>query len=74
MTSPRISDLTVVEFKQLVRETIAQSLAELLGDPDEGLALRDGLAKALRRSVDEVSAGGPTRSLADVAQEFALRK
>ena len=45
MTSPRISDLTVVEFKQLVRETIAQSLAELLGDPDEGLALRDDLAK-----------------------------
>ena len=47
MTSPRISDLTVVEFKQLVRETIAQSLAELLGDRDEGLALRDDLAKAL---------------------------
>ena len=74
MTSPRISDLTVVEFKQLVRETIAQSLAELLGDPDGRLALRDDLAKALQRSLDEVSAGGPTRSLADVAEEFTLSK
>ena len=49
MTSQRISDLTVVEFKQLVRETIAQSLAELLEDPDEGLALRDDLERASRR-------------------------
>ena len=72
MTSQRISDLTVVEFKQLVRETIAQSLAELLEDPDEGLALRDDLERALRGSLDEVSAGGPTRSLTDVAEDLAL--
>ena len=72
MTSPRISDLTVAEFKQLVRETIVQSLAELLGDPDEGLLLRDDFAKSLQRSLDEVTAGGPTRSLADVTQEYTL--
>ena len=74
MTSPRIADLTVVEFKQLVRETLSQSFAELLGDPDEGLALRDDFAKSRQRSLDEVSAGGPTRSLAGVAQEFTLSK
>ena len=65
---PRISDLTVVEFKQLVREAIAQSLAELLGDSDEGLALRDDFERALERSLEGVNAGEPTRSLADVAR------
>ena len=72
MASTRVSDLTVAEFEQLVRETVAQSLAELLGDPDEGLPLRDDFAKALQRSLDEVGAGEPTRGLADVAQEFTL--
>ena len=66
MTNPRVSDLTVTEFKELVRETVAQSLAELLSDPDEGLVLRDDFSKALRRSLHEVRAGGPTRSLSDV--------
>ena len=68
----RISDLTVVEFTQIVRAAIAQSLAELLGDSDEGLALRDDFERALQRSHDGVTAGEPTRSLADVDREFAL--
>ncbi|MDE0218431.1 MAG: hypothetical protein OXJ90_04090 [Spirochaetaceae bacterium] len=72
MASTRVSDLTVAEFEQLVRETVAQALAELLGDPDEGLPLRDDFGKALQRSLDEVGAGEPTRGLADVAQEFTL--
>ena len=70
MTDPRVSELTVTEFKELVRETVAQSLAEMLGDPDEGLVLRDDFSKALRRSLREVRDGGPTRSLADVADSL----
>ena len=62
--------LTVTEFKELVRETVAQSLAEMLGDPDEGLVLRDDFSKALRRSLREGRDGGPTRSLADVADSL----
>ena len=38
MNYPRIADLTVAEFKELLREKITQSVAYLLGDPDEGLA------------------------------------
>ena len=50
MTSPRIGDLTVHEFKELVRESVIQSIAELLGDPDQGLDLRDDLTEDLQRS------------------------
>ena len=67
MASPRVSDLTVTEFKELVRETVAESLTELLGDPDRGLILRDDFSEALRRSLSEASAGQTTRPLSDVA-------
>ena len=30
MNHPRIADLTVAEFKELLRETVAQSFADLL--------------------------------------------
>ena len=33
MNQPRIADLTVDEFKDLLRETIVQSFADLVGDP-----------------------------------------
>ena len=58
MTSPKIADLTVAEFKQLVRDSVAESVAAALGDPDEGLTLRDEFAEELRRSLAEVDAAG----------------
>ena len=56
------------EFRELVRDVVVQSVTELLGDPDEGLTLRDDFAERLQRSLAEVEAGGPTTSLADVAR------
>ena len=70
MASPRIADLTVNEFKELVRESVVQSIAGLLGDPDRGLALREDFAKELERSLAEVDAGGRTTSLSDVAERL----
>ena len=72
MNQPRIVDLTVDEFKDLVRETMMQSFADLLGDPDEGLVLRDDFAEELRRTVAEVDAGGGTSSLTEVADRLEL--
>ena len=67
MNQPRIADLTADEFKESLRETMTQSLADLLGDPDEGLVLRDDFAEELRRSLVEVDAGGRMSSLSTVA-------
>jgi hypothetical protein len=39
-TKQTVADLTVAEFKELIRETVAESIAELLGDPDDELVLR----------------------------------
>ncbi len=70
MADSRVADLTIGEFKTLVRESVAESIAELLGDPDEGLPLRDDFAEELRQSLKEVRDGGGTSSLA----EFVLRE
>ena len=67
MNPSRIAELTVSEFKNLVREAVTESFADLLGDPDERLVLRDGFAEELRHSLAAVSAGGKTSSLSDVA-------
>ncbi len=66
MNHPRIADLTVAEFKELLRETMTQSFAEALGDPDEGLELREDFAEELRRSLADVRTEGQTSSLTDV--------
>jgi len=66
----KIADLTVDEFRELVREVVIQTLSEILGDPDEGLELRDDFAKELRRSFAAVEAGGKT---VPVEEEVAER-
>ena len=65
MADPKVADLTIGEFKDLVRETVAESVAELFGDPDEGLPLRDDFAEELRQSIADVRADGQTSGLSE---------
>ena len=53
MNNTKVADLTVDEFKSVIRETVAQTLAELLSDPDEGLALRDEFTAELLAALKE---------------------
>ncbi len=41
MTPTTIADPTVDEFQRLIREVIIQTFSEMIGDPDNGLELRD---------------------------------
>lgn len=59
--------MTVNEFRELVRDIVIQSVTELLGDPDEGLTLREDFAERLELSLADVEAGEATTSLEDVA-------
>lgn len=70
MRTSTVAELTVDEFKELVHEVVIQSLTELLGDPDEGMVLRDDLAEELRQSLKEVEAGGDTIALSDVLKNL----
>lgn len=59
--------MTVNEFRELVHDIVSQSVTELLGDPDEGLTLREDFAQRLELSLADVEAGEATTSLEDVA-------
>ena len=72
MNSLKVADLTVDEFRKLVREVVIQTLSEALGDPDEGLELRDDFAAELRRSLAAVEAGGETAPAQEVAARLGL--
>ena len=51
MTSEKVADLTVDEFRALVQEIVVHTLSEMLGDPDEGAELREDFAEELRSAL-----------------------
>ncbi len=71
-TEPKVAELTVQELKQLVREVVLQTLLEVMGDPDEGLELREDFAAELQRSLAEVEAGEETIPAQEVAKRLGL--
>jgi methionine synthase II (cobalamin-independent) len=46
----KVADFTPEQLKALIRESVEEALEELLGDPDCGLELRDGLKEELAAS------------------------
>jgi len=71
MAHTTIADLTVDDLRKLIRETVIQTFFELLGDPDEGLELRDEFKLELQRALatDET---GKTIPAQDVAARLGL--
>jgi hypothetical protein len=47
-----LSDLTLEQLKELVRGLVDDRLRELLGDPDLGLQLGEGLRARLKESLE----------------------
>jgi hypothetical protein len=71
MSQTKVADLTVDDFRKLIRETVIQTLFEMVGDPDEGLELRDEFKLELQRALatDEASETIPAQ---DVAARLGL--
>ena len=72
MTPSKVADLTIDEFRDLVRAVVIQTLSEMLDDPDEGLELRDDFAEELQDSLNTVKTGGKTASVQQVAEKLGL--
>ena len=58
-----VADMTATELRQLVSSVVEEKLVQLLGDPDEGLALRDNVRKRLLRQKRAVAKGERGESL-----------
>jgi hypothetical protein len=64
-----LSQLSQEQFKELVRGIVDDRLRELLGDPDLGLQLGDGLRARLKESLS----GTVRLSGEDIADQLGLR-
>ncbi len=51
MPAQTVAELTIDEFRALIRETVAEVVAELLDDPDEGLEFSDEFVAEMERRV-----------------------
>ena len=67
-----VADMTATEFRQMVGSVVEEKLMQLLGDPDEGLVLRENVRRRLLRQKREVSSGERGESLEAVARRLKL--
>jgi hypothetical protein len=72
MAYSTVADLTVEQFKDLMRQVVIQTLSEVLGDPDEGLELRDDIKVRIQRSLAAMQAGTKTIPVPEVAAKLGL--
>jgi hypothetical protein len=71
-TETQIKDLTIAEFKALIRETVLEVLSTHLDDPDEGLELRPEVQQQLLASRQRRAAGERGIPAETVAQQFGM--
>ena len=64
-----VADLTVAELKELIRETVAEAVAELIEDPDEGLELRPEFVEEVKK---RLSSDKPTVPIAEAYRRLGL--
>ncbi len=65
--------MTKDQFREMLGDTIEQKLIELLGDPDDGLAIRSSVRARLLRQKRMVARGERGEPLEDVARRLGLQ-
>jgi hypothetical protein len=68
----KIKELTVEQLQALIEDTIEAKMDEILGDPDEGLELRDEVKAKLRKSLAATERGGKGIPIEEVARKLGL--
>lgn len=68
----KVKELTVEQFKKLVQEAIEEKLAEIIGDPDLGLELREEIKERLRNSLAARQRGEKGIPIDEVARQAGL--
>ena len=68
----QVKDLSIEEFKSLIRETVTETLETLLNDPDEGKTLKLEVVEELRESLERTQSGERGIPAEEVARKFGL--
>lgn len=72
MSYTKVADLSIDDFKSLIRETVAQVIIDMLDNYDEGLELREDFSAKLRQSLAEIQIGGKTTLVHEAAAKLGL--
>ena len=67
-----VAQMTKEELREMIGSTVEQKLLEILGDPDEGLEIRERVRDRLLRQKEAVAAGERGQPLEDVVQQLGL--
>jgi hypothetical protein len=67
-----VAQMTKKELEEMIGTVVEQKLLELLGDPDEGLSLRQSLRKRLLRQKQAVAKGRRGQPLDEAARKAGL--
>jgi len=68
-----VTRMTKEQFREMLGDTIEQKLIELLGDPDDGLAIRSSVRARLLRQRRKVAHGERGEPLEDVVRRLGFR-
>jgi hypothetical protein len=66
-----VAQMTKEELREMIETSIEQKLLEILGDPDEGLEIRESVRDRLLRQREAVAAGERGQPLDDVVTRFS---
>jgi len=73
MAYTTVADLSIIDFKNLIRETVNETITEFFSDPDESLILREEVAEYIHASIKKLNDGNlETTSAEDVAKNLGL--
>ena len=67
-----VADMTTTELRQLLSSVVEEKLVQLLGDPDDGMAVRENVLKRLLRQKRAVEKGDRGESLENVVHRLKL--
>jgi hypothetical protein len=67
-----VAEMTPEELKEMLGELIEDKLTEVLGDPDQGLALKESFRERLELQWSEIERGERGESFDDVARRLGL--
>jgi len=65
----KVKELTLEQLKSLIEDTIEERLQEYLGDPDEGLELKEEVVQKLKAQRESSK---PRISMEDVAKTYGI--
>jgi len=72
MATTNVAEMSKEELTDLIEATVEQKIMELLGDPDEPLALREEVQESILRQRAAMAKGERGQPIEDVAKELGL--